>query len=128
MSSSFFTYTVKNNDSDIVPSISGLHILKAAEKVTIAPGEVGNIPTGVTLHLDLGMQVWLSEIPNPTKKLLINGERRLIPDRHFVTPVVSLYNAASTEQVVMPGEPVAKFILLQASLKQPIRMYQAEPV
>jgi len=34
---------IKNNDSDIVPSLSGSHVLKAAEKLTIARGAVANI-------------------------------------------------------------------------------------
>ena len=85
---------------------------------------MANISTGVTLHLDLGMQVWLAEIPNSSKKLLLNGKQILILDRHFLTPVVTLYNSATTEQVIMPGDPVATFSLIQASLKQPIRMYQ----
>ena len=41
-------------------------------------------------------------ISSYNKKLLINGgERILIPDRHFLTPVVALYNSATTEQVII---------------------------
>ena len=46
-------------------------------------------------------------ISSYNKKLLINGgERILIPDRHFLTPVVALYYSATTEQVIIYNKTI----------------------
>ena len=123
--SQFFSYTHSSESEGLDPSPTGVFVLKAAKSLKIAPGAVVDVESGITLYLNLGVQIHLSDLSTirpPLPTLRLSGNQVIVPDHQFVTLFVSLYNAANSEHLLSAGDPIAQFTLIQASLKQPLRM------
>ena len=125
-----FSYRVHSPEFEgLDPSPTGVFVLKAAKAVKIAPGAVVDVESGITLYLEPGVQIHLSDLFTnrpPTPNLRLSGKTIIVPDRQFVTPIVSLYNAANSEHLLHAGDPIAQFTLIQALVKQPLKMIYDE--
>ena len=124
MTSTYLSYSSEHPEDDLRLIDGGSYLLQADEEKVIGPGQVADFNTGLTLYLQPGQILLLSELQEEVPfggELKLSGDRLVVPGRAFARPTVSLYNAGTTSKHIFPGHPIAQFNVLQSCTPIPMK-------